>query len=50
MKKMSLTAHFFSGFIFLIQPLFNSKESKFKVNVLKLNKIDKIRNFDIYEI
>ena len=23
----------------------NSKESKFKVNVLKLNKIDKIRNF-----
>ena len=29
---------------------FNSKESKFKVNVLKLNKIDKIRNFDIYEI
>ena len=29
---------------------FNSKESKFKVNVLKTNKTDKIRNFDIYEI
>ena len=29
---------------------FNSKESKFKVNELKLNKIDRIRNFDIYEI
>ena len=38
---MSLAAHFFSGFIFLIQPLYNSKESKFKVNVMKLNKIDK---------
>ena len=32
-------------------PVFlNSKESKFKVNVLKLNKIDRIRNFDIYGI
>ena len=29
---------------------FNSKESKFKVNVLKSRKIDKTRNFDIYEI
>ena len=33
-----------------IDSFFNSKESKFKVNVLKLNKTDKIRNFDIYEI
>jgi hypothetical protein len=29
---------------------FNSKESKFKFNVLKTNKTDEIRNFDIYEI
>ena len=37
-------------FSYLENSFFNSKESKFKVNVLKLNKIDKIRNFDIYEI
>ena len=29
---------------------FNSKESKFKVNILKLNKTYKTRNVDIYEI
>ena len=34
----------------LLGSFFNSKESKFKVNVLKTNKTDKIRNFDIYEI
>ena len=26
------------------------KQSKFKINVLKSSKIDKTRNFDIYEI
>ena len=29
---------------------FNSKESKFKINVLKLNKTNKTINFDIFKI
>ena len=44
-RRNPVSQDWFSGICF-----FNSKESKFKVNVLKLNKTDKIRNFDIYEI
>jgi hypothetical protein len=36
--------------VWIYSDFFNSKESKFKFNVLKTNKTDEIRNFDIYEI
>ena len=34
----------------ILGSFFYSKESNFKFNVLKLRKIDKIKNFDRYEI
>ena len=34
----------------ILGSFFISKESKFKVNVFELSKIDKITNFDRYEI